>query len=638
MSLPVSSGARSDRPRRAARPPFDRRLLREARAARPAVLGAVAVGVAITVTILLQAVALATVVGRAFTSPGRATPGHLLTPVVVFAVAVAARALLALVGEIVAETGATAVRSEMRGRLLGRLVGRGPAAASGERPEEESGALLLLATRGVDSLHQYFAAYLPQLVVGVIAPLVFLAWMLGADRWSALILAGALAVVPVFMILLGQEAAERMRRQWSELERLGGHFADVVRGLTTLKLFDRVANQLKAIAATTDRLRVATLETLRFAFLSSFVFELLASLATALVAIVLGLRLLSGQVHLAVALAVLLVAPEVFLPLRKASARFHAAADGIGASDRLLAVLSDRDGAVGSPGLPAAAPTAGPAPAGMAPAGMAPAGRAPASRAPASRAPVTSGSRGGAAGSAGPLVACRSGLWSRERSGFSLGPLDLRLQPGERLAVVGPTGCGKTTLLLALLGYLPPSSGELVLGEEPYVTANGEAWRRRVSWLPQAPAIVTGSVLANVTLTAPEASRGEAAAALGRARAGDLVTCLGGIDTVLPEGGRRLSSGERQRIALARALCRRAELYLLDEPTAHLDAAIEQEVLAGVLEGAGGATVVIVTHSPSAVAACDRVLDLGSRRDILPDLTESAGGALRPLAGALGRA
>ena len=608
LSLPVSSGARSDRQARAARPPFDRRLLSEARAARPAVLGAVAVGVAMTVTILVQAVALATVVGRAFTSPSRATPGRLLTPVVVFAAAVAARALLALVGEIVAEKGATAVRREMRGRLLGRLVGRGPAAASSERPGEESGALLLLATRGVDSLHQYFAAYLPQLVVGVIAPVIFLGWMLGVDHWSALILAAALAIVPVFMILLGQEAAERMRRQWSELERLGGHFADVVHGLTTLKLFDRVAHQLKAIAATTDRLRVATLETLRFAFLSSFVFELLASLATALVAIVLGLRLLSGQVHLSMALAVLLVAPEVFLPLRKASARFHAAADGIGASDRLLAVLGDPDGA-----RPQEPPVAAPG-----------AGTAPCRRA----------GSGGAAGSPSPLVACRSALWSRGRSGFSLGPLDLGMGAGERLAVIGPTGCGKTTLLLALLGYLPPSSGELLLGDDADGTAGLEAWRRRVSWLPQAPAIVTGSVLANVTLTAPEAGRREAAAALGRARADDLVASLGGIDTVLDEGGRRLSSGERQRIALARALCRRAELYLLDEPTAHLDAAIEQEVVAGILEGAGAAALVIVTHSPSVAAACDRVLDL----DMLTGLVQGAGEVFRPLAGAIGRA
>jgi ABC-type transport system involved in cytochrome bd biosynthesis fused ATPase/permease subunit len=205
---------------------------------------------------------------------------------------------------------------------------------------------------------------------------------------------------------------------------------------------------------------------------------------------------------------------------------------------------------------------------------------------------------------------------------------------GERLAVIGPTGCGKTTLLLALLGYLPPSSGELLLGDHADGTAGLEAWRRRVSWLPQAPAIVTGSVLANVTLTAPEAGRREAAAALGRARADDLVASLGGIDTVLDEGGRRLSSGERQRIALARALCRRAELYLLDEPTAHLDAAIEQEVVAGILEGAGAAALVIVTHSPSVAAACDRVLDL----DMLTGLVQGAGEVFRPLAGAIGRA
>ena len=614
MSLPVSSGrrshdhrgARADERAATARAPFDRRLLRETRAARPAVAGAIAVGTAMTAAVLVQAVALATAIGRAFAAPSRATPGRLVTPLLVLGSAIAARALLALVAEVVAERGATAVRSEMRGRLLGRLVARGPEPNPDDQPGAGTGELILLATRGIDTLDQYFSAYLPQLIVGILAPVIFLGWMLGTDRWSALILAATLSVVPVFMILLGQEAAGRMRRQWSELERLGGHFADVVHGLTTLKLYDRVANQLRSIAETTDRLRVATLSTLRYAFLSSFVFELLASLATALVAIVLGLRLLSGNLQLTTALAVLLVAPEVFLPLRKASARFHAAADGIGASDRVLAVLTSD----GDAGLEANRPTEIDGHAGRFPL-------------PSARTAATAGEPAVPR----PLVELRSIVLRRSRGDFVLGPLTLSLHQGERVAVIGPTGCGKSTLLIALLGYLQPSAGTLALGGHTSETADLPAWRRRVSWMPQAPAIVTGSVLANVTLTTePGAPKAQGAGdAVGRARpdavrhagAEDLVASLSGLDATLHEGGSGLSSGERQRIGLARALCRPADLYLLDEPTAHLDADIEHRVLTGIFEATASAALIVVTHSPSVAARCDRVVDLGADNAIV---------------------
>ncbi len=601
MSLPLGGAGRTagERAGRASRPPFDRRLLRQTRAARPALVGAVAVGTAMTGAILVQLVALATVIGRAFASPATVSARTLTAPLLLLAGAIVARALLALAGEVVAERGATAVRSELRSRLLRRIVETvpgsgdptGSAAGSGGAAPAQ-GELVVLATRGIDALDQYFSGYLPQLVVGTLAPVLLLCFLLFADRWSALILAAALAVVPVFMVLLGQEAAERMRRQWAALQRLGGHFADVVGGITTLKLFDRVDHQLQAIAATTDRLRRAALDTLRYAFLSSFVFELLASVATALVAIVLGLRLLSGAVHLGTALGVLLVASEVFLPLRKASARFHAAADGIGASDAVLAVLGDRP--AGGECEEAACCT-----------------------------PEWFDSPGAATRLApGTLVELRATVLRRPESGFVLGPLDLRISAGERLAVVGPTGCGKSTLLLALLGYLVPASGELVLGESAgSASVDGaalRAWRRRVSWLPQAPAIVSGSVLDNVTLTTGPRG-GDALEALHRAGAGDLVTSLGGPRALLREGGSGLSSGERQRLALARVLCRRADLYLLDEPTAHLDRRLEESVVSGIFETAGSAAVVLVTHSSSVAALCDRVLDLAAPRVGAPE-------------------
>jgi ABC-type transport system involved in cytochrome bd biosynthesis fused ATPase/permease subunit len=236
-----------------------------------------------------------------------------------------------------------------------------------------------------------------------------------------------------------------------------------------------------------------------------------------------------------------------------------------------------------------------------------------------------------------PLVELRAVVLRRPRSDFALGPLTLSLQRGERLAVVGPTGCGKSTLLIALLGYLRPSGGMLALGGEWSETADLATWRQQLSWMPQAPAIVTGSVLANVTLTSEDgpteagfAAIGlsgiglagigfadKAASALRHAGAEELVASLGGLDATLREGGSGLSSGERQRIGLARALCRRADLYLLDEPTAHLDARIEQHVVTGIFDATASSALVVVTHSPAVAARCDRVLDLGSEHEIV---------------------
>lgn len=540
------------------------------RAARPALAVAVALGAVGSAAVLAQAVALAAVVGRVFADPRRHSAATVAGLLAVIGAAVAVRALVGLASEVATEHGATSVRHELRTRLLGGLVDSGPERLAGER----SGELVTTATRGIDALELYFSGYLPQLALAAIAPVLFLVWMVTADWLSAAIVAATLVVVPVFMVLLGQEAAARMRRQWAELSRLTGHFADVVRGIRTLKAFDRVDHQLATIAATTDRLRRATMSTLRYAFLSSFVFELLASVATALVALVLGLRLLAGALPLQVALAVLLVVPEVFLPLRAASAKFHAAADGVGASDRLLELLAPPAGRRATQGTVALA------------------GRTP--------------------GAGEPLVELRHATVQRPRSDFRLGPVDLAVRPGETVAVVGPTGCGKSTLLALLLGELEPSGGEVCWSvDDP--AAGLAAWRARCSWLPARPGIVTGTVAENVALTSPGADRDRVAWAIEQAGAGPVVAELpAGAETVLGEQGLTLSSGERQRIGLARALCRPADCYLLDEPTAHLDARTEHEVLDRLFAAVAGSALVVVTHSPAVAARCERVLDLSS--------------------------
>lgn len=586
----------SERPRRG---PIDTRLLSATRSARRALAGSVLVGLAMTGALLAQLVAIATIIGRVFAERHGAIGDGIGAPLAVLAAAVAARVALGALGEVVAAHGGTAMRTELRKGLLRHVVDASPTA----RPSELSGEQLVVATRGVDAVEQYVASYLPQLVLAACAPVMLLVWMLSADRLSVAIILVALCVGPVFMTLLGMEAASRMRTQWAELSRLSGHFSEVVRGLLTLKLFDRIENQLRTIAETTERLRKATMAALRVAFLSALAFELLASVATAFVAMVLGLRLLSGSVGLATALAVLFVTPEVFLPLRKASARFHSAADGVGSSDRVLDLLEAGGGAstgddasLGArraEGLEGRARLDGAVPAGAEPSRLVPGRR---------------------------LAEVRDAIFEHPASGFVVGPLDLTIAPGERIAILGETGSGKSTLLAALLGYLPPSSGQLVLGEPGLAPAD---WRASVSWMPQSAGLVHGSVLENVTLTSPGSGRADAWAALERTGSADLVRSLpDGIDTVVGDGGIPVSSGERQRLCLARAWCRPAELYLLDEPTSHLDRAAEESVLDGLFgaaaslrPGASGSraprpAAVVVTHSAAVAARCDRTLEL----------------------------
>ncbi len=444
---------------------------------------------------------------------------------------------MAWVVEVSGRRAAAGVMSSLRAELVARRLRRDGARLA----TEPGGELATAAVQGVDGLEAYFARYLPQVVLAVVVPVAVVAWTATVDPTSAVIVAITVPVVPVFMALIGRAAAHRSRQRWAALTVLGAHFLDVVRGLPTLRAFNRGEAQLPKIADAADRYRRTTMGTLRLSFLSGAVLDLAATLSTALVAVTLGVRLVDGQVGLRPALTVLLLVPELYAPLRQLGSLFHASADGLAAATRILEVL-DEDG---PPPVADAAPAV-PTPA-VAPAAL--------------------------PNPAREAVRLRDvSVRYAGREVPALDGVDLTLAPGELLAVTGPSGAGKTTLGQVLLGIRAPDGGAVVVGERALTAGDLDGWRRHLAWAPQHPVLVHASVAANIALGAPGAGRERVEAAARAAGAHAFVVALPrGYDTVLGSGGRALSPGQRQRLGLARALLRDAPLTVLDEPTAHLD-------------------------------------------------------------------
>jgi len=541
---------------------LDPRLLRYARATRTFLIASIALGVLGALLIVAQAWLLADVVAGAFL--GRKDLAQLHAQLLVLLFVVLGRAVVAWAAELAAGRSSARAKSQLRAALLERVAGLG---LDGSR-EDRAGALAVLATRGIDALDGYFSLYLPQLFLAVIVPLVVLAAVVWNDWISAAIIAVTIPLIPLFMALVGATTRERTDQQLAALERLAGHFLDVVAGLPTLKVFGRAKAQAATIREVTDRYRRTAISTLRVAFLSSLILELLAAISVALVAVAIGLRLMSGALDLRSGLFVLVLAPEAYLPLRQLGANYHASAEGIAVAERVFAVLEQ-------PTRPRGTRTDVPDPAlvGLSVDGL------------------------------------RVSYPGRDEP--ALDDLSLAVDGGEVLAIAGPSGAGKSTLLAVLLGLVTPERGSVSVGGVDLGELDPDAWRARLAWVPQRPHLFAASIADNVRLGRPDAGEDEVRAAISAAGLDGVLAGLpAGLQTVLGERGAGLSAGERQRVALARAFLRDAPLLLLDEPTANLDGQTEHDVLDAIGRLARGRTVVLVAHRPALLDMADRVVSL----------------------------
>ncbi|GAA0619172.1 thiol reductant ABC exporter subunit CydD [Streptomyces crystallinus] len=556
--------------------PIDPRLFRYARATRLFLASVVALGLVGAGLVVAQAMLIADVVVGAF-QDGHGV-GGLRTPLLLLGAVAVGRGLVSWLTELAANRASAAVKSELRGRLLERAARLGPEWLSGQR----TGSLVALATRGVDALDDYFSRYLPQLGLAVVVPAAVLARILTEDWVSAATIVVTLPLIPLFMALIGWATQAQTDRQWRLLSRLSGHFLDVVAGLPTLKVFGRAKAQAESIRTITSEYRRATLKTLRIAFLSSFALELLATLSVALVAVGIGMRLVHGDLDLYTGLVILVLAPEAYLPLRQVGAQYHAAAEGLSAAEEIFEVLET---------------------------------------------PLPEGGTGTVP--SGPVRIEVDGVTVRHpgRSEPSLATASLTVEPGETVALTGPSGVGKSTFLGAVLGFVKPDEGQVRISGADLGALSLEQWRERVAWVPQRPHLFAGTIAENVRLARPDADDTAVWEALRGAGALEFVTALpDGLGTELGEGGAGLSAGQRQRLALARAFLADRPVLLLDEPTAALDGATEAGIVDAVRRLSAGRTVLLVVHRPALLAVADRVVELSAAKGL-------SGGPVAPVAG-----
>jgi ATP-binding cassette subfamily C protein CydCD len=549
--------------------PLDPRLLRYARSTRGFIALAVVLGVVTALLVILQARLLSDVIVSV--SSDGAGWDEVRSAVLLLAAVFAGRAAVIWLAEVAAVRASARAKQELRQAAMSHVLALGPMGPGATSPGETAA----LVTRGVDALDGYYARYLPQLMLAVIVPVAVLLTMWGQDILSTVIVAVTIPLIPLFMVMIGLYTRAQVDRQWKTLSALSGHFLDLVSGLPTLKAFGRAKTQAEAIRAIGDRYRSTTMGVLRVSFLSSLALELLASLSVALVAVSVGLRLAEGQIAYGIALFVLILAPEAYLPLRLVGQHFHAAAEGLGAADRVFTILET---------------------------------------------PVPTG--GTAVLPDGPVQVEVSDLVVQYpgRPGPALADVSFTAHPGTVTAIVGGSGGGKSTLFAAVLGFVPAASGSITACSGgtavPLAEVDLDAWRARIAWLPQHAHVVDAglserpTVLQAVTLRVPDASRDQVWDALTAAGLADEVRALPeGLDTELAADGSGLSVGQLQRLGLARALLGAADVVLLDEPTAALDPRTEDVVVDAIVRvAARGATVLVVAHRPALVAVAHQLV------------------------------
>lgn len=488
---------------------------------------------------------------------------------------IAGRALGGFVREEAGARMSLAVRVALRTALIDRLHALGPAWAT----RQQGGALVATLLEQVEAVDGYIARYRPQQWLAGIAPLMIAAAVLPVSWGAAAILLLTAPLVPLFMVLVGWGARQRQTEQMQMLQRMSGHFLELVRGLPTLQLLNAHHRMGRQVTAVADAFRVRTMRVLRLAFLSAAVLEFFASVAIALSAVYFGMNLLGhldfglyGQPPtLQVALFVLLLAPEFYLPLRELGAHYHARAEALAAAGSLADILDapSPQPAGGHAQLPPGAP--------------------------------------------GLTLDC---VDFAHRSGEPvLQGCSLLVAPGEVIAIQGPSGGGKTTLLRLLLGQIAAQAGEIRVGGLPLPSLDLAAWRERVGWMNQHPRLLSDTLAANLRVACPEADEAAMREALIWAGLGPWLAALHeGLQTRLGEGGRGLSGGQLRRLALARVALRPGDVLLLDEPTASLDADTEAALVSRLATLCQGRTVVLLTHRHAPLALAHRVLQLREGR------------------------
>ncbi|RJS92961.1 thiol reductant ABC exporter subunit CydD [Salinisphaera sp. Q1T1-3] len=465
------------------------------------------------------------------------------------------------------------IKTAIRARLIARL---GTLGIVWQRATP-TGDVVNTLTDGVEALEAYYARYLPQSALAALIPLSILVVVVPIDWLSALILVITAPLIPVFMVFIGRGAEKLNQRQWRRMGQLSGHFLDALSGLSTLRIFNLGRREARLIARFSEEYRLATLRVLRLAFVSSLVLEFLATVSIAMVAVLIGFRLLWGDLGFAAGFVVLLLAPEFYLPLRNMGSVYHARMEAIGAAEGIVVLLDEAESG------------------------------------PATAMPGTE-QIGLAAGRA-PYIELRDVGLCYPDGTPALRAIDLAITPGETVAIVGASGAGKSTLAGVLLGLLAPSTGQVWVDGIDRSQLDAGYWHRFCAWVPQQPRLFHGTVRDNLALADPAADDATLWHALERAQARDFVAALAdGLDTAIGERGLSLSGGEIQRLAIARALVSQAPFVVVDEASAHLDRPNEVALTAALAELGAGRSLVVIAHRLATIRRADRIVVLDAGR------------------------
>ena len=542
---------------------MDPRLWRASTALRRYLGAAVGCGVVISGCAIGSAILLGSLVARVVADPSARQLHRWLGPLAILLALWTVRTVTQWLQARLGQRGASAVIADLSGQVLTATTARQPREVAAQRD-----AAAVVVTRGLDGLRPYFAGYLPTLLLAAILTPATVAVIAVYDLKSTVIVLITLPLIPVFMVLIGLATAERSAAALAAMTTLQSRLLDLIAGIPTLRALGRARGPEGRIAELAAAHRRSAMATLRIAFLSALVLELLATLGVALIAVSIGLRLVFGEMTLATGLTVLLLAPDVYWPLRRVGVEFHAAQDGRTAADQAFALIGD-------------------------------------SASPEQLRNRTVAARGADIRLEKLGVAGRDGTAPRG--------LTAVIEPGSVTVLTGPNGAGKSTTLQAITGVTVPSSGRVTVAGIGVAELEPTAWWRQLAWLPQRPALLAGTVGDNLTLFGDLEDFETACQASGFDEV--LAELPDGVNTVLGRDGFGLSLGQRQRLGLTRALGSAAPVLLLDEPTAHLDAGTEQRVLRAVVARArAGATVVVVGHREPVLAIGDRVVEVAAER------------------------
>jgi ATP-binding cassette subfamily C protein CydD len=591
---------------------MDKRLFAEAKTARLAFMLTIGLSIVHALVILLQAFLLSRTIHYIFLQ------GQTLDDVIPYLVGllitVAVRAVVNGINDYAASQIAISVKEDLRQRLVNHMIQLGPAYTKGER----SGELVLAATEGIEALDAYFKDYLPGLFTAVLIPVVILFVVFPIDWLTFIVLLVTAPLIPFFMALIGMAAGKVARRNYVAMGRMSAHFMDILQGITTLKLFNRSRHQIQTIARITDNFRETTMGVLRVAFLSAFTLELLATLSVAVVAVEIGLRLIAGTMAFEQALFLLVIAPEFYLPLRALGVKFHAGTEGAAAATRIYEVLETP--------LPQKTTAIATVPDNLhirfegvgftyATARL-----------------IGDEESDDSAHDDDPSET------SQERP--ALENIDLQLPVGQRVALVGASGGGKSTVANLLLGFIQPTTGNILVDDTDLQMIPLNTWRKKIAWVPQSPYIFNTSIAENIRVGRQDATLAEVQNAAQHARVHDFIMSLpDGYETIVGERGSRLSGGQAQRIAIARAFLKDAPIIILDEATSNLDPDTESQIETALEELLAGRTALVIAHRLNTIFKSDHiiVMDAGNiveqgthdellqQRGIYHELVESFG-------------